>query len=100
MALTAALFLPTIFAGCRSTDEARIDAAAAVAGRVAAGVTLAEWPPSCREHMDRVVPKIGEKARWVQRRWEIVAEAKDRTTDNCSKFYDDVRAGLAGKDAR
>ncbi|WP_288199444.1 hypothetical protein [uncultured Pleomorphomonas sp.] len=97
LALTAALSLTTILSGCGSTDTARLDAAAAATGKAAAGVSLPEWPDRCRAHMERVMPKAGEKARWVQKRWEIVADQQDRRTDDCAAYYDDVRAGLAGE---
>jgi len=84
--------------GCGSTDTARLDAAATTTGQAAAGVNLAEWPDRCRQHMERVIPKAGEKARWVQKRWQIVADQQDRRTDDCAAYYDDVRAGLARKD--
>lgn len=98
LALTAALSLTTILSGCGSTDTARLDAASKAAGQAKAGIHLADLPVECRQHMDRVTPKAGEKARWVQKRWQIVADQQDRRTDGCAAYYDDVRAGLAGKD--
>jgi hypothetical protein len=45
--------------------------------------------------MPRVTPKVGEKWRAVQGRWQIVADGVDRRTADCAAFYDDMRAGLS-----
>lgn len=62
--------------------------------RFAAGVALPDLPAECRERMGRVVPKEGEKWRWVQKRWEMVAEAADQRAARCAAFYDDTKAGF------
>lgn len=92
MLLSSALAIST---GCQSTDTARLDAAAKAEGQAAAGVHLADLPAECRQHMDRVIPKLGEKWRWVHKRWEIVADQQDKRTDSCAAFYDDVRESYA-----
>lgn len=82
-----------ICSGC-ATTERRLTVAAGTSGRIAAGVDLPDLPADCREPMGRVVPKEGEKWRWVQKRWEIVADAEDKRTARCAAFYDDVEAGF------
>ena len=60
-------------------------------GQTQARVSLGELPAECRERIGRVVPQIGEKPRWTQKRWEYVADAADARTDNCARFYDRQR---------
>lgn len=92
---TTALFgLLTISSGCTTTSQ-RLDAASSTKGRISAGVAIADLPDRCRGHMGRVIPKIGEKARWSQKRWEFSADAVDRQIDDCAGFYDDQKARLA-----
>lgn len=89
-----ALTAPT-FAGC-TTTESRLVAASTASGTVAAGVALPDLPAECREKMPRVAPKAGEKWRWVQKRWEIVADGEDARVARCAAFYDQVHAGFGG----
>ncbi|MDI7864279.1 hypothetical protein MRS76_20275 [Rhizobiaceae bacterium n13] len=70
-------------------------AAAQTAGEARAAYALPLWPAECARPMERVTPKAGEKARWTQKRWEIVADATDRRIENCAMFYRDLRSRLA-----
>lgn len=70
--------------------EGRLTAASTEIGRQSAGVTLPALPARCRDKMQRVTPKAGEKWRAVQKRWEIVADSEDRRVSGCVAFYDDV----------
>lgn len=83
-------------AGCATTEK-RLEAAAVTKGKVSAGVTLAPLPDDCRKHMGRVVPKVGEKVRWTQKRWEYSADAGDRQIDDCAEFYDAQRSRMQSK---
>lgn len=56
---------------------------------------MADLPDRCRGHMGRVIPKIGEKTRWTQKRWEYSADAVDRQIDDCAAFYDDQKTRLS-----
>lgn len=84
-----------ICAGCTTTEK-RLTTAAAASGTIAAGVDLPDLPAECREKMPRVIPKDGEKWRWVQKRWEIVADGEDARVGRCAAFYDQVDAGFGG----
>lgn len=90
MAVVLAL---TILSGCGSRDEA-LDATAKSLGEMSAGVKLPEYPKRCRDKMPRVIPKVGEKWRAVQERWEITADNVDKRTADCAAFYGDVKAGM------
>lgn len=48
-----------------------------------------QLPLECREHMRRVVPKIGDKFRGTQLRWETSADQVDAQIDRCAQFHDD-----------
>ena len=69
--------------------------AAKDAGEARAAYTLPPWPAECAERMARVIPKAGEKARWTQKRWEIVADGTDQRIESCATFYRDLRSRLA-----
>ena len=47
--------------------------------------------------MGRVMPKVGEKVRWSQKRWEYSADAVDRQIDDCPAFWDDQRSRMQSK---
>ncbi|MGY5811991.1 hypothetical protein ACXHXG_30365 [Rhizobium sp. LEGMi198b] len=74
--------------------------AASEQGRIAAGVDIGELPDHCRQHMQRVMPQVGDKARWSQKAWEINADAIDDQIDFCAAFDDDRRSRLMQSDAR
>jgi hypothetical protein len=48
--------------------------------------------------MERVTPRQGDKARWIQARWEANADAVDRQIDNCAAFHDDFKHRMEGED--
>lgn len=79
-------------AGCQ-TSKQRLEAAATVTGQTRAVAPKLDLPDACTAHMERVVPKVGEKARWSQTRWEIVADARDRQADDCRAWETDYNAG-------
>jgi len=90
-ALTLLLVLIGL-AGCQ-TSKQRLEAAAVVAGQTRAVSPKLDLPDACTTHMERVVPKVGEKARWTQTRWEILADARDRQADDCRAWEKDYNTG-------
>lgn len=54
-------------------------------------LTVPDLPNECRRHIERVTPKAGDKARWIQARWEASADDADRQTDDCAAFHDDFK---------
>jgi len=95
MALVALSSVPMILTGCQNNNQAGLDSAAIKQAIAEADVNLPTLPDKCREHMGRVVPQAGEKWRWVQSRWGIVADQSDTKTDMCATFYDGVKAGYS-----
>jgi hypothetical protein len=90
--------LIAISSGC-TTTEAR-QTKRLVAASQAIGVTKAQpvgtrLPEECVKHMERVLPKTGEKARWTQKRWEFSADNIDAQIDRCAQFDEDRAKGAA-----
>lgn len=80
--------------GCQITEESRVISSAKTMGELAAQRPL-DTPPECDDHMNRVIPKVGEKARWSQKRWEYMADQIDAQIDSCAKFHRDKDSALA-----
>lgn len=81
-----------MISGCVTTEEkqtSRVIAAAKIIGEVKAQSTKPSLPPDCREHIRRIYPKVGEKYRGTQLRWESSADAIDAQIDRCAQFNDD-----------
>jgi hypothetical protein len=76
--------------GC-ATTEGRVIKAAELKGRAEARMDVPDLPAECRQHIERVKPKIGDKPRWIQARWEASADDADRRTDDCAAFHDDYK---------
>jgi len=72
---------------CQTVGQ-RLDVAAKAEGQARAKVPRPATPESCVAHIERVFPKVGEKARWTQKRWEIVADNRDRAADDCQADLD------------
>jgi cytochrome c5 len=72
---------------CQTAEE-RMAAAAKAQGEVQAKIARPVTPDSCIAKVERVKPKVGEKARWTQKRWEIVADNRDRLADDCRETLD------------
>lgn len=76
-----------VLASCQTTEQ-RLEAAAQERGAAEAEAPKQVAPEACVAHMERVVPKVGEKARWTQKRWEIVADNRDRQAADCGAWID------------
>ena len=76
--------------GCQTMD-AQMKEAATVKGQTAASFDFPDLPAACTDHVDRVVPKVGEKVRWSQERWEITADNRDRKADDCAAWGADAK---------
>jgi hypothetical protein len=76
--------------GCQTTGE-RASAAAEATGRTTAAVDFPNLPDACTAHVDRVKPKVGEKFRWIENRWEVTADNRDRQADDCAAWGRDMQ---------
>lgn len=86
--LVALLLMP--LASCQ-TVEGRASAAAEARGQSAAAVDFPPLPEACTAHVQRVKPKVGEKFRWIQNRWEVTADNRDRQADDCKAWGRDMQ---------
>jgi len=78
----AALILLTLLAGCQSVPE-RAERAAEAKGRALASTPFPDLPAACTAKMERVRPKPEEPRVITLKRWEIVADNRDRQADDC-----------------
>lgn len=85
--LTACLLL----GGCQSLNGRAITAAE-TQGAAQALSSFPDLPEACVAKVERVLPKVGEKARWTQKRWEFVADNRDRLTEDCAAWGADIKA--------
>ncbi|MGR9441707.1 hypothetical protein [Rhizobium leguminosarum] len=81
--------------GCQTTAE-RASAAADATGRTVAAIDFPSLPDACTAHVVRVNPKVGEKFRWIQGRWEVTADNRDRQADDCAAWGRDMKTGYGG----
>jgi hypothetical protein len=80
-------------ASCQTSGQ-RLDTAASTLGQTRAVAPKLDLPDTCTTHVERVDPKVGEKARWSQNRWEIVADARDRQADDCRAWEIDYNSRI------
>lgn len=64
-----------------------MNAAAVQSAIVAAPTILPDYPPYCYEETPKVIPKVGEKWRWVQFRHDVVTEQEDTRKAWCHTWY-------------
>lgn len=78
--------------GCVTTEAKqtkRVIAAAKIVGEARAQPSVPDLPPECREPMKRIYPKVGDKFRGAQLRWEASADQIDAQIDRCAQFHDE-----------
>ncbi|HWU63558.1 MAG TPA: hypothetical protein VN112_16185 [Ensifer sp.] len=97
MVRIAPLIALVVLAGCQG-DKASQAFSSATAARAVAVQPVRPIPidQACTAHMGRVVPKVGEKWPVVQKRWEIVADLRDKQADDCAA-WDADRKRLGAK---
>ncbi|MDK4720153.1 hypothetical protein PH552_12440 [Rhizobium sp. CNPSo 3968] len=93
------LLLPVALAlmstkGCQTLEE-RAERSAKVRGEVQASSPPPPMPAACTAHVERVIPKVGEKFRWINQRWEVTADNRDRLADDCAAWDRDRMSGRA-----
>jgi hypothetical protein len=82
--------------GCQTLD-ARMEKAAEAQGQAQASSPLPPMPDACTAHVARIVPRVGEKFRWINQRWEVTADNRDRQADDCAAWDRDRREGHQDK---
>ena len=84
------IILCLLLTGCQSVQD-NLNAAKSAEAVTKARVTLPDWPTYCSEHMPAVVPKVGEKFRHTQSRWEVVRDNENARIQWCSDHYGTVK---------
>ena len=74
--------------GCQTLDE-RASAAAQVQGEATAAPQLPQQlDASCTVKMERVKPTVTEPRVVTLKRWDVVAENRDRKSDDCAAWWE------------
>lgn len=81
--------------GCGPAAREQLADAAAVRAVAESRTNLPPWPPYCREHMGKVIPRQGEPVYGPQLRWEAVVDNGNGRFDWCANFYDSIRDAQA-----
>jgi len=93
MARALILIMVLALSACSTTSQ-RLGAISTQAGKTRAAITLPDIPEACTAYIERVYPKLGEKARWTQKRWEFIADNRDQQARDCRKWWDDYKASV------
>lgn len=86
----ASLILLTLLAGCQSVQE-RAGKAAALKGQAQASAPFPDLPSACTAKMERVKPKPSEPRVITLKRWDVVAENRDRQSVDCARWGEDMK---------
>lgn len=86
----ASLILLMLLAGCQSVQE-RADKAAEAKGRAQAATPFPDLPAACTARMERVKPKPSEPRVITLKRWDIVADNRDRQSADCAQWGVDMK---------
>jgi hypothetical protein len=89
MARPALIIVAVLLAGCQSINE-RASIVAGVQGQARASIPFPDLPDACTVKVGRVKP--GDEP-WVivQKRWQIVADNRDRQADDCAAWGRDMQ---------
>lgn len=88
-------------AGCKTTDRAAALSAARQAEAVASvKIDLPNLPGTCTAKVGRVRPAPTEPRVVTIKRWEVVADARDRQSDDCAAWWAAYKAALNGEEGR
>jgi hypothetical protein len=86
----AALILVALLAGCQSVHE-RAEKAAEAKGRAQASAPFPDLPAACTAKMERVKPKPEEPRIITLKRWDMVADNRDRQSADCAQWGIDLK---------
>jgi len=77
--------------GCQ-TIEQRTSAAAVAQGQARAQAPFPDLPEACVVKMGRVVPRADEARVVTLKRWETLADNRDRKADDCAAWGRDMKS--------
>ncbi|MUZ53012.1 hypothetical protein GOZ97_07340 [Agrobacterium vitis] len=82
--------------GCQTLEQ-RASAAAVVQGQARVQTPFPDLPEACVAKMGRVVPR-GDEARVVTlKRWEVVADNRDRQAADCAAWGVDMKSNFGAR---
>ncbi|QRM43970.1 hypothetical protein [Rhizobium sp. BG4] len=84
-----------LVAGCQSVTK-QINEAATTTGQTQAHFDFPDLPDACTAKVERVIPKVGEKVRWTQSRWEITADNRDQLAADCDAWGKQAKQKYGG----
>jgi hypothetical protein len=96
MARQALIWIPITLSlmsakGCQTLEE-RANAAAVAQGQAQAQRQFPDLPEACTAKTGRVKPLPDEPRVVTLKRWEIVADNRDRKSDDCAAWGVDMKA--------
>ncbi|WP_105430237.1 hypothetical protein [Neorhizobium sp. T6_25] len=89
----ASLILLTLLVGCQSVQE-RAENAAEARGRAQASTSFPDLPAGCTAKMERVKPKPSEPRVITLKRWDVVADNRDRQSADCAQWGEDMKSRI------
>ncbi|MGV2099068.1 hypothetical protein [Rhizobium sp. 21-4511-3d] len=100
MAVKTLILIPIVLLlasakGCQTLD-AQLNEAAVTTGQTQAHFDFPDLPDACTAKVERVIPKVGEKVRWTQSRWEITADNRDQLAADCDAWGKQAKQKYAG----
>ncbi|MBP1852100.1 hypothetical protein [Rhizobium halophytocola] len=95
MVRLASLIVLIALAGCETT-QGRLSEAKVTEAVAKMSIDLPDLPEACVAETGRAYPKAAEPWVVLQKRWEILADNRDRLSADCQKWWDDYRAAIAG----
>ena len=84
------LIVLLLLSGCQSVQE-RAHTAAVAQGQVQAAKPFPDLPDACTAKTGRVKPKPDEARVVTLKRWEIVADNRDRLAEDCKAWGADMK---------
>lgn len=86
----AALILLMLLTGCQSI-QGRAERAAEAKGRAEASNPFPDLPAACTAKVERVRPKPDEPRVITLKRWDVVADIRDRKAQDCEAWAADMK---------
>ncbi|WP_448774013.1 hypothetical protein [Agrobacterium vitis] len=77
--------------GCQTLDQ-RASAAAVIQGQARAQSQFPDLPEACVAKMGRVAPRDDEARVMTLKRWEVVADNRDRQAADCAAWGADMKS--------
>ena len=80
-----------LLSSCGTIDQKKISQAYVNKAVAEYKIKLPDQPDFCKDKVQGVQVKIGEKWRWINYRWEVVLENVNKERAACGQWYDDMR---------